>query len=76
MHAIVYMVITLYLCTENQDTMYRDPHVYIADVEVMTGKSYRTCRRIMDDIRKYYGLSKREKPTMQQVKAYLVGISE
>lgn len=56
--------------------MYRDPHVYIADVEVMTGKSYRTCRRIMEDIRKYYGLAKREKPTMQQVKAYLVGISD
>ena len=52
--------------------IYRDPTCYVADIEQMTGKSYMTARRIMMRIRKHYGLSKRERPTIDQAKAYLV----
>ena len=51
--------------------MYRDPSCYIADLEIMTGKSNRQARRYMAKIRKFYGLTARQKPTMQQVKEYL-----
>lgn len=52
--------------------MYRTPFAYIADIEVLTGASYRTAQRIMEQIRKHYNLSKRQKPTMDQVKSFLV----
>ena len=55
-----------------EKAMYRTPYAYIADVEVLTGKSYGTARRIMADIKKHYNLSSRQKPTMEQVKNYLV----
>ena len=54
--------------------MYRTPEAYIADVEILTGKSYRTARRIMETIRKHYNLSARQRPTLEQVKAYLIQI--
>ena len=57
---------------KSKKTMYRTPYAYIADVEVLTGKSYGTARRIMADIKKHYNLSSRQKPTMEQVKNYLV----
>jgi len=53
--------------------MYRDPTCYVADIEQMTGVSYRTARRIMVKIRKHYGLGKREKPTIEMAKSFLVG---
>ena len=53
---------------------YREPGAYIADIEVMTNKSYGTCKRIMQRIRLFYGLSGRERPTIEQVKKYLVEI--
>lgn len=52
--------------------MYRTPFAYIADIEVLTGASYRTAQRIMEQIRKHYNLTKRQKPTMDQVKSFLV----
>ena len=51
--------------------MYVNAACYIADVEVMTGVSYGTARRIMSRIRKYYGLSGRERPTVEMVQTYL-----
>lgn len=59
---------------EIKSAMYRDPSVYVADIEVMTGKSYRTCQRILKKIREYYHLSKRQKPTIEQAKQYLTEI--
>ena len=56
--------------------MYRDPMCYIADVEVMTGRSYMTARRIMAKAKAYYGVSSRTKITIQQMKAYLVEIKK
>ena len=56
--------------------MYRDPSCYIADIELMTGKSNRTAQRIMAKVRKYYGLTGRIKPTIAQVQAYLSKITE
>lgn len=52
--------------------MYRTPFAYIADIEIITGASYRTAQRIMEQIRKHYNLSARAKPTIEQVKNYLV----
>lgn len=51
--------------------MYRDPTCYVSDLEAMIGKSYATAQRLMVKIRKHYGMSKREKPTMDQARAYL-----
>lgn len=64
----------LYLCTEIQKRlyMYRDPTCYVSDIEAMTGKSYTTAQRIMVKIRKHFGLGKREKPTIQQAKEFLL----
>ena len=56
--------------------MYRTPEAYIADIEVMTGKSYATAKRIMGKIKKFYGLTSRQKPTIVQVKEYLIGDKE
>lgn len=53
--------------------MYRDPTCYVADIEQLTGVSYRTAQRIMSKIRKHYGLGKREKPTIDMAKSFLVG---
>ena len=53
---------------------YREPGAYIADIEVMTNKSYRTCRRIMQRIRIFYDLKPYERPTIEQVKNYLIEI--
>lgn len=50
---------------------YRDPNCYIADIEEMIGKSNRTAQRVMAKIRKYYGITGRTKPTLDQVQAYL-----
>lgn len=52
--------------------MYRVPEAYIADLEIMTGKSYRTCQRMMRRIKQYYGIPSRKRPTIEQVKAYLI----
>lgn len=52
--------------------MYRDPTCYISDLEAMTGESYRTAQRRMAKIRKYFRLGRFEKPTIQQVKQYLI----
>ena len=54
--------------------MYRDPSCYIADIEVMTGKSNRTAQRIMKKIRAFYGLGKFERPTMEQAKNFLIRV--
>ncbi len=54
--------------------MYRTPYAYIADVEILTGKSFRTAQRIMAEIKKYYNLKPRQKPTIEQVKNYLVAM--
>lgn len=65
-----------YFCTGFQKLsciMYRDPTCYVADIEQMTGASYRTAQRIMSKIRKHYGLGKREKPTIDMAKSFLVG---
>ena len=51
---------------------YRDPYCYIYDLVDMTGKSYRTAQRTMERIRKYYGISGRQKPTIEQVKSFLI----
>lgn len=53
---------------------YRSPEAYISDIEVLCNKSNRTARRIMATIRKHYGLDPRKRPTIDQVKAYLVKI--
>lgn len=55
--------------------MYRDPTCYIADIEVMTGKSYSTAKRIMAKIRKHFGLGKFERPTLDQAKQFLVNVN-
>lgn len=56
-----------------QDTkIYREPDAFISDIEVMTGKSFRTAQRIMARIKKHYGIPPRKRPTLQQVKEYLV----
>ena len=55
-------------------TMYRDPFAYVSDIEVMTGKSYGTAKRIMARIREHYGIPSRKRPTIEQVKAYLVQV--
>ena len=52
--------------------MYRTPEAYIADVEYLTGRSYRTAQRIMAKIKKAYGIIGRNRPTIEQVKAYLM----
>ena len=49
---------------------YRDPHVYLYDLEEMTGKSRRTVQRMMVDIRKQFGLGRYQKPTIAQVRVY------
>lgn len=54
--------------------MYRDPSCYIADIEVMAGVSYRTAQRILSKVRKYYGITGRKKPTIQQVQTYMLEI--
>ena len=60
---------------KNTTMLYRDPTCYISDLENLTGKSYRTAQRIMGRIRSYYRLSKFERPTIEQVKAYLIACS-
>ena len=54
---------------------YKDAACYIADIEDMTERSYRTAQRIMAKVRKHYGIKGRSKPTIQQVQDYLVAIS-
>lgn len=54
--------------------MYRDPNCYLWDLEKMIGKSNSTAKRVMKRIRTYYGLTGRQRPTIQQVKEYLVQI--
>ena len=48
----------------------RTPYAYVADIEVMTGKSNMTARRIMWKIRKFYGIEGRKHPSMHQVREY------
>lgn len=55
-------------------TMYREPDAFVSDIEVMTGKSFRTAQRIMARIKKHYGIPSRKRPTIEQVKAYLVQV--
>ena len=54
--------------------MYRDPSCYIADIEIMTGKSYRTARRIAAKARKFFGITGRRRLTIQQMQEYLIKI--
>ena len=54
---------------------YRTPEAYISDIEILTGKSNRTAQRIMAQIRKEYGIDGRKRPTLLQVKSYLVKIA-
>ena len=54
--------------------MYRDPSCYVWDIVKLTGKSERTAQRILKKIKQHYGLAVRQKPTLQQAKAYLVEI--
>jgi len=56
------------------ETRYRDPFAYISDIEVMTGKSFRTAQRIMAKIKEHYGIPSRKRPTLEQVKEYLVRV--
>lgn len=56
---------------EKFNTMYRTPEAYIADVEYLTGKSNRTAQRIMQKIKKAFGIKGRKRPTIEQVKTYL-----
>lgn len=51
--------------------MYRDPTCYVSDLEAMIGSSYRTAQRVMAKMRKHYGMGSREKPTLDQARAYL-----
>lgn len=57
-----------------ENTMYKDPTCYIADIENLTGVSTRTAQRIMRKVREYYGITGRVKPTINQVKEFLVQI--
>lgn len=59
---------------QNKNAMYRDPICYISDVEVMTGKSNTTAKRIYARARKYFGIGARERITIQQMQEYLVKI--
>lgn len=54
--------------------MLRTPECYVADIELLTGKSYRTAQRVLAKVRKYFGLSSRQRPTFEQVEQYLVHI--
>ena len=54
--------------------MYKDPTCYIADIENLTGVSTRTAQRIMRKVREHYGITGRVKPTINQVKEFLVQI--
>ena len=54
--------------------MLRTPECYIADIELLTGKSYRTAQRVLVKVRKHFGLSSRQRPTFEQVEQYLVHI--
>lgn len=58
-----------------KDELYREPEATIADIEVLVSVSYRTARRIMDKIRKHYGIPKYHKPTIEQVKSYLIKLA-
>lgn len=69
------IVVLLHRISELPIMKYKDATCYIADIEDMTEKSYRTARRIMAKVRKHYGITGRAKPTIQQVQAYLVAIS-
>lgn len=69
-----YHGIVVPLQPKNENAMYRDSAVYVADIEAMTGKSYRTCQRILKKIREHYHMTARQKPTMEQVKQYLIQI--
>lgn len=48
----------------------RSPEAYIVDIEMITGKSYRTARRIMAKIRMRYNIHGRKHPTMEQVREF------
>lgn len=51
---------------------YRLPEAFVSDIEVMTGASYRTAQRIMAKIKQHYSIPPRKRPTLEQVKTYLV----
>ena len=51
---------------------YRTPEAYVSDVEAMLNVSYMTARRIYSKIRQHYGIAVRHRPTMEQVKQYLI----
>ena len=67
-------VVLLHRISKTRIIMYRDPTAYVSDIEVLTGKSYSTAKRIMAKIRKYYGLSARQRVTIEQAKSFLVQI--
>jgi hypothetical protein len=65
-------VVLLHRISKTRMTMYRDPTAYVSDIEVLTGKSYSTAKRIMAKIRKFYGLSARQRVTIDQAKSFLI----
>lgn len=54
------------------NTNYRTPEAYVSDIEVMLDVSYMTARRIYAKIRNHYGIPNRKRPTIEQVKQYLI----
>ena len=52
--------------------MYRTPEAHVSDIAALLDVSYRTARRVYAKIRKHFGLANKQRPTMEQVKAYLV----
>ena len=50
---------------------YRNPIAYTVDVEVMAKVTNATARRIMQRIKKHYGIIGKQHPTIIQVKQFL-----
>lgn len=56
----------------NEKMQYRTPEAYVSDIEAMLNVSYMTARRIYSKIRQHYGIKVRQRPTMEQVRNYLI----
>ena len=50
---------------------YRNPIAYTVDVEVMANVTNATARRIMQRIKKHFGIPGKQHPTIIQVKQFL-----
>ena len=53
------------------DEKYRNPIAYTVDVEVMANVTNATARRIMQRIKKHFGIPGKQHPTILQVKQFL-----